>query len=307
MKSNDDSMIHVPADVLPNARTEYCSNYQAITRGKNRLVVFSCDQKLEHLNRDFYGPGIDPQDNDPEHMFKIAHQGNIGAFATHLGLIARYGANYPEINYIVKMNGKTDLVKTEQRDPVSKQLWTVEQIIDFKKSSGLSIVGVGYTVYLGSEFESQMLAEAAQLVVQAHRHGLVTLLWMYPRGKAITQERLGELIAGAAGVALSLGTDFAKINAPLATADKTSEEWLAIAAQAAGRTKLIISGGAKVSAQDFLQELYDQIHVGKTHGNATGRNIHQRNLQDAIALTNAISSIVYENKTVQEALAFLDS
>lgn len=307
MRSNDDITIYVPADVSQNARADYCSNYRAVTRGKNRLVVFSCDQKLEHLNRDFYGPGIDPHDNDPEHLFKIAHGGNIGAFATHLGLIARYGADYPEINYIVKMNGKTDLVKTEQRDPLSKQLWTLAQIIEFKKSSGLSIVGVGYTVYLGSEYESQMLTEAAQLILDAHRHGLVTLLWMYPRGKAVVHERSGELIAGAAGIALSLGTDFAKINAPVATADKTSEEWLAIAAQAAGRTKLIISGGAKVSSQDFLEELYAQIHTGHMHGSATGRNIHQRNLNDAIALTRAISAIVYENKTVQEAMAILNS
>lgn len=305
MKSNNDGQVIIPADVAPNAVSDYCSNYLAITRGKNRLVLFSCDQKIEHLNRDYYGPGIDPEDNDPEHMFKIAHHGNVGAFATHLGLIARYGSDYPEINYIIKMNGKTDLVKKEQRDPISRQLWSLDQVLEFKKSSGLSIVGVGYTVYLGSEYETEMLTQVAQLVFEAHRHGLVTILWMYPRGKSVARERSGDVIAGAAGIALSLGTDFAKINVPEATQEKTSEELLAIAAQAAGRTKLIVSGGSKVSAQDFLQELYDQIHTGHTHGNATGRNIHQRSLQEAFALTRAISAIVYENKTVVEAMKLL--
>jgi fructose-bisphosphate aldolase / 6-deoxy-5-ketofructose 1-phosphate synthase len=67
--------------------------------------------------------------------------------------------DYPEINYIIKMNGKTDLVKKEQRDPISRQLWSLDQVLEFKKSSGLSIVGVGYTVYLGSEYETEMLTQ----------------------------------------------------------------------------------------------------------------------------------------------------
>ncbi len=298
-------VVHLPADVANAAITSYCANYLAITRSVNRLLLFSCDQKLEHLNRDFYGSGIDAQDNDPEHMFKIAHHGTIGAFATHLGLIAQYGKQYPTINYVIKMNGKTDLIRTEQRDPLSKQLWTVEQVANFKKNSGLSIVGVGYTVYLGSEYESEMLKEAAQLIFDAHQHGLIAILWMYPRGRSVTNERAGELIAGAAGIAASLGADFAKINAPLASNNKTSEQWLKIAVQAAGKTKLIVSGGNKVDTAHFLQELHNQIHQGTIVGTATGRNIHQRSLHDAIALTRAMSAVIYENKTVAEAQLFL--
>lgn len=290
----DKNSMSIPADVPLHAAQEYCANYKAITRAKNRLLLFACDQKFEHLNRDFYGPGIDASDNDPEHMFRIAQNGDIGAFATHLGLIARYGKQYPTINYIVKMNAKTDIIPTTYADPCSKQLWTMEQLLEFKKNSGLPIVGVGYTVYLGSEHESFMLAQAAQLVYQAHYHGLITILWMYPRGKNIKEERTGELITGAAGIALSLGSDFAKINAPLPSHGKTSEEWLQIAVQAAGTTKLIISGGSKISSKDFLQELRNQIHNGHVSGCATGRNIHQRSLDDAIELTRAMSKIIYE-------------
>ncbi len=294
MDLNINSSVQIPADVKKEHIDEYKKNYLAITRGFNRLFLFSCDQKIEHLNKDFYGPSIDPQDNDPEHLFKIAQHGDIGAFATHLGLIAHYGKQYPTINYIVKMNGKTDLVPYSQHDPMSYTLWSIDQIVEFKQRSQLQIAGVGYTVYLGSEFESQMLAQAAQIIYQAHCYGLVTILWMYPRGKNVKNERSGEIIAGAAGVAVSLGADFAKINTPDPSDNKTTNEWLAIAAQAAGKTKLIISGGSKVEEQRFLSELNNHIQLGFVSGTATGRNIHQRSLTDAVALTRSISSLIYK-------------
>lgn len=285
--------LYMPAMVKEKYENEYEKNYLAITRGAGRLFLFSCDQKIEHLNKDFYGPGIDLDDNNPEHLFKIAEQGNIGAFATHLGLISHYGKQYSTINYIVKLNAKTDLVSYSQRDPISYALWNIDQILEFKQRTKLSIAGIGYTIYLGSEFESQMLAQAATLIYQAQSHGLVTILWMYPRGKSVKQEKSGELIAGAAGVAVSLGADFAKINSPEPSEGKTTEDWLKIACQAAGKTKLIISGGSKIEEQRFLDKLSHLIKLDCIAGTATGRNIHQRSLADAVALTHAISSVIY--------------
>jgi DhnA family fructose-bisphosphate aldolase class Ia len=303
MKKNVFSL-EIPVDVPKAQEKEYATNYSAITHDTGRLMLFAADQKIEHLNADFYGPGISPEANNPEHLFKIAAQGRIGAFATHLGLIARYGKQYNSVNYIVKINGKTNLVTTQQRDPLSTALWTVEDVVAFKKNSGLNIRGIGYTIYLGSEFESEMLNQAAQAVWQAHQHGLVTVVWLYPRGKAVKKEHEGSLIAGAAGVAASLGTDFAKINPPDADA-LTSAQWLAVASEAAGKTKLICSGGKTVEPKIFLQTLYDQIHIGHVSGNATGRNIHARDNKSAIAMTQAIAAITLENKTVDEALKYL--
>ena len=102
--------VKVPADVSPEARDLYIDNYMAATRGTGRLMLFACDQKIEHLNDDFFGEGISADDNDPEHMFKIGSQGVIGILAGQRGLIAAYAADYPEINYLVKMNSKTHLV-----------------------------------------------------------------------------------------------------------------------------------------------------------------------------------------------------
>lgn len=292
----------IPADVPSAQHEEFIKNYTAITRSTGNLMLFACDQKIEHLNRDFYGPNIDPADNNPEHLFQIASQGDIGAFATHLGLIAQYGASYKNVHYIVKMNGKTDLVKTMQRDPLSHQLWTLKQILSFKQNTGLSICGVGYTIYPGSEYEPAMLREAAELIYEAHQHGLITILWAYPRGKAVIREHAPDIIAGAAGLAASLGADFVKLNQPEAAGKLSANQALKIAVQAAGKTKVIISGGAAQDPRQFLQELYEQLREGGTAGNATGRNIHQRSLSQALAMTRAISSLVFSNSSVDDAL-----
>ena len=35
------------------------------------MNLFACDQKIEHLNDDFYGEGIPLSSNDPAHLFEI--------------------------------------------------------------------------------------------------------------------------------------------------------------------------------------------------------------------------------------------
>ena len=294
--------VKVPADVSADARETYIDNYMAATRGTGRLMLFACDQKVEHLNGDFYGEGIDLADLDPEHLYKIASEGVCGVCAGQRGLVARYAADYPEVNYLVKMNSKTNLVKTAQDDPYSPQLHDLEAVLDMR-ANGVNVVGLGYTIYLGSEYESTMLAEAGQLIAEAHAAGLLVVLWIYPRGKAVADEKAPALIAGAAGVALCLGADFVKVNPPKATDEATSAESLAIASAAAGRTGLVCAGGSTVDAETFLAQLHDQIHIGHACGNATGRNIHQRSLDEAVRLTKAISAITLADYSVADALA----
>ena len=296
-----ESDIVIPADVPKNAEATYKANYKLITGGSGRLMLFAGDQKTEHLNDDFYGADIHPDDADPEHMFRIASKSRVGVFASQLGLIARYGKSYPNVPYLVKMNSKTHLVKTDQKDPLSTQLWTVQQVVDLRDSSKLKIAAVGYTIYLGSEYEGVMLSQAAQIINEAHKHGLVVVLWIYPRGKAVKNEKDAHLIAGAAGTAATLGADFVKVNPPKEEG-KDSAELLKEAAKAAGRTKLVCAGGSSTSAEKFLSQLYAQIHTGGASGNATGRNIHQKSLDEAIRMCNAISAITMDNADVAAAL-----
>ncbi len=295
----------VPADVPPGRRWDYQENYLKITRESGRLMLFAGDQKVEHLNRDFSGPGISSEDGDPEHLFRIADRGKIGVFAAQLGLIARYGMDYPRVPYLVKLNSKTDLVKADQRDPISRQLVEVSQVEEFARESGLAVLGVGYTVYLGSEYEAEMLREAAQIVLQAHRRGLITVLWIYPRGKAVRDERDPQLIAGATGVAAALGSDFVKVNYPRKEGAR-SELMFKEAVAAGGRTKVVCAGGSSRDPESFLKELHDQIHISGAAGNATGRNIHQKNLKEAVRMCDAISAITVEDRSVEEALRIFE-
>ena len=305
MNLKEDDIL-VPLDVPKAVREDYIKNYLTITRKSGRLMLFAGDQKVEHLNSDFYGEGIHPDDGDPEHLFRVASQARIGVFATQLGMIARYGMDYSNVPYLVKLNSKTNLVKTSQCDPFSNHWLDVQQVVDFRADSGLNILAVGYTVYLGSEYESEMLHQAAQIVYYAHQHGLVTVLWIYPRGKGVADEKDPHLIAGATGVAACLGSDFVKVNYPKKEGSE-SKELFKEAVLAAGRTKVVCAGGSSVDVKAFLQRLHDQIFVSGASGNATGRNIHQKSLKEAIRMCNAIYAITVIGESVEEAVKVYNS
>ena len=300
----------VPADVPKVMSEEYTKNYLKATHHTGRLVLFAGDQKIEHLNDDFYGKvtvgdvevNIPSDDADPEHLFRIASSAKIGVFVTQLGLLAKYGPSYKNISYIVKLNSKSHLVKTAQKDPLSQAMWTVEQVVQFKKDSGLNIVGVGYTVYIGSEFEGEMMKEAAQTALQAHQNGLLAIFWMYPRGKAVPDEKDPHIIAGAAGAGACLGADFVKVNYPKPKTGTAAEAFKEAVLAAGKRTKVITAGGGSKDVRNFLQETWDQINISGCCGNATGRNIHQKPLQEAIRMANALSAITLERKSVEEAM-----
>ncbi|QOP45794.1 aldolase [Sulfurimonas paralvinellae] len=296
---------NIPADVPANKVSIYKKNLKEATNGKNRLMLFAGDQKVEHLNNDFYGKDIPLEDNSPEHMFQIASQAKIGVFATQFGLISRYGRDYNNIPYLVKLNSKTNLVPYDEIDPYSKAWLSVGDVVKFAKESGLDIKGVGYTLYLGGAYEHEMLTQAASIVHEAHKNGLLCVLWIYPKGRFVKDEHDGHLIAGAAGVGAALGADFVKLKVPFNKKGKFSSKLLREATMAAGRTGVLCEGGAKIDEKEFLEELYEQIHKGGSRGNGTGRNIHQRPLKEAIKMANAIYAITAEDATVKEALKLL--
>jgi fructose-bisphosphate aldolase/6-deoxy-5-ketofructose 1-phosphate synthase len=295
--------IDIPADVPSHAAQEYLNNYQAITGPSNRLFLFAADQKIEHLNEDFYGTKIPTDVRHVKHLFEIAQKGKIGAIATHLGLIARYGNQYPSINYIVKLNAKTNLIPPKQRDPISQELWSVHDVVTMKEQSNLNIRGIGFSIYLGSEFEHEMLAQAAEAIFNAHQHGLITILWAYLRGKVIKDDQDPILISGAAGVAPSLGADFVKIKPPHATKALNNSDALKLVCDAAGNTKVICAGQAKDEPHHFLQTVYDQLKAGSS-GCAIGRNIFQRSTIEAIAITEALSALIHDNASVEKAFEY---
>jgi fructose-bisphosphate aldolase/6-deoxy-5-ketofructose 1-phosphate synthase len=293
--------VRIPLDVPEGAKGTYVKNYDMVTHGSGRLMLFAGDQKVEHLNDDFYGAGVHPDDSSPEHLFSIASRAKIGCFAVQLGLIARYGMDYPDLPYLVKLNSKTNIVPLAQAEPSSRLIHSVRQVVRFRETSGVRVVGVGYTIYLGSDHEAVMLSEAADVIISAHQYGLITVLWIYPRGKAVKDERDPHLIAGATGVAACLGSDFVKVSPPKKDG-RSSPDLLREAVLAAGRTGVVCAGGSKVAGEEFLRQLHDQIHIGGTAGNATGRNIHQKSLPEAVRMCDAIYAITVEGSSVEDAV-----
>ena len=286
---------------VPKAMEElYKQNLSKATHKTGRLFLFAGDQKIEHLNADFHG--FAPEAADPEYMFVLAGQIRIGVFAAQLGLIARYGAAYRDVPFLVKMNGKTNLVGLDIDDPMSYPLSTVADVVRLRDEHKLKIYGVGMTVYLGSRYEGQMLAAAARLVLDAHAQGLLCVLWMYPRGKAVKNERSEAIIAGAAGVAHALGADFVKVNPPVNDQGEALPELLLQATMAAGMTRVICSGGASVDPKEFLTTLHGQLHTGETRGVAIGRNIYQKSQLEAEAFCAAVALLVYDNADLDVAL-----
>lgn len=277
---------NAPLSVPRNFKKTFLKNLREATFNTGKLFLFAGDQKIEHLNDDFSDKF---ENSDPEHLFKIASQSKIGVFAGHLGLISHYGEKYKKIPYLVKLNGKSNLIKTQ--DPSSPALWSVKDVIDFKKQSGLKILGVGYTIYLGSEYESQMMIEASRIINEAHQNGLLAVLWIYPRGKNIKNEKSIDLLAGAAGVGLCLGADFVKLSYPLGDTEKEAEKFKKVII-AGGNTGIICSGGSKVSETKILQTIKNQIKISGARGCAIGRNVHQNDLKTAVSLANKISKLI---------------
>lgn len=300
--NNHSAPIGIPAE----SHRRFTENYRLATQDKDRLFLMAGDQKVEHLNDDFIGGQVASDDADPEHLFHIASEAPVGCFATQLGLISRYGMDYKDIPYLIKLNSKTHLVRSEQRDPLSLQWQSMEQVAEFIRYSGLRVVGVGYTIYPGSEYEAAMLTEASRMIFAAHQMGLLAVIWAYPRGKAVgAREQDAHLIAGAAGLGACLGADFVKLNPPVNAQGEMEAKLLGEAVAAAGRTQVICAGGKETSAEDFLQRLYDQIHTGGTAGCATGRNVHQRSQPEAVRFCQAIHAIVLENRGVEDAVKLL--
>ena len=249
-----------PADIPKKMLSEFEKNYNLVVKN-DKLFLFVVDHKIEHLNNNFSGADVSLEMANSKYFFDLASAGFSSVFATHLGLISQYGFQYPNLNYFVKLNGGTLLTTKESGSRYSTQLWNVEDVVEFKKNSGFKICGVGQTVFLGGNQrqESEMLSQASQVVTQAHKHGLLATLWIYFYGEQIKNNVDPELIAGAVGVAASLGADFVKVKMPRNEDGQVAYDYLDRILAAAGKTKIIYANGPCSDEDIFLKEIYKGI------------------------------------------------
>ncbi|MBI5392075.1 fructose-bisphosphate aldolase [Candidatus Woesearchaeota archaeon] len=250
---------------------------------ENKALFLSMDQGLEHGPKDFNLTTI-----DPKYVLEIALKGQYSGMILQKGIAEKYYENYRhEIPLIIKVNGKTSLVQT---DPYSPQLCSVKNAVK------LGAKAVGYTIYLGSSYEAEMLREFSKIAEEAHDHGIPVIAWMYPRGSFIQNEADTDLLAYAARVGLELGADFIKMKY---NGDKQGMKWVV---KCAGKTRVLVAGGEKTAPEHLLQETYEVIQAGAT-GLAIGRNVWQSS--EPLKITEALKAIVFNKKTPEQAVKLL--
>ncbi|MFA4960724.1 MAG: fructose-bisphosphate aldolase [Candidatus Pacearchaeota archaeon] len=240
---------------------------------KGKTMMLAYDQGLEHGPSDFNDKNIDPL-----FIIDIAKKGKYNAVIFQKGIAEKYNKEIKKagVPLIVKLNGKTSLYKGE---PMSRQLCSVEEAIM------LGAKGVGYTIYIGSRNESDMLSEFEKIQEEAHKKGLAVVAWIYPRGKDVRNENNPDLMIYACRVGLEIGADIIKIRYC------GNKDDLARAVRAAGRARVVIAGGAKKDRKEFLGQTKEIIDVGAT-GLAVGRNVWQDS--DPINISNQIKKVIWK-------------
>jgi class I fructose-bisphosphate aldolase len=268
--------------------------------GTGRLVILPVDQGMEH------GPArsfaANPDAYDPRYHFALAAEAGCNGYAAPLGFLeagAREIAG--RVPLILKLNGHDVLL--EERDPNQAITGSVRDALR------LGAVGVGFTIYPGSEHRLAMYEEVRAVAEEAKAHGLVVVVWSYPRGSGLSKE--GEtaldVTAYAAHIAAQLGAHVIKVKLPSAHLEQaaakkvyeaqrvpmgTPAERVRHVVQATfnGRRIVIFSGGA--AAQDA--QVFDEVRAirdGGGFGSIIGRNSFQRRRPEALKFLATVMGI----------------
>jgi class I fructose-bisphosphate aldolase len=269
--------------------------------GTGRLVILPVDQGFEH------GPGrsfaSNPPAYDPRYHFQLAIDAGLNAYAAPLGFLEAGAAQFAgQIPLILKANNH-DLLQDEV-DPLGAQTATPADALR------LGCVGIGYTIYPGTALRSLQYEQLRDLMREAKSVGLLVVVWAYPRGATLTSE--GEtaldVVAYAAQIAAQLGAHLIKVKLPsshleLEAARKVYEQYqvprqtiadrVRHVVQGAfdGRRIVIFSGGAKKDDPNAIFDAVRGIRDGGGFGSIIGRNVFQRQREEALALLDRIIEI----------------
>src|SRR3990167_5332107 len=249
-----------------------------ILERNGKVMLLAYDQGFEHGPTDF-----DEKSIDPNYILDIARSGLFTGVIFQEGVAAKY---YPSASsgqawlppLIAQLNGKTSF---QGEEPLSLQLCTVDKAIE------LGAAAVGYTIYVGSEHEEQMLTEFSRIEDEAHAKGLVVIAWMYPRGKKVEgKQTTKETLAYAARLGMELNADYVKI---AYSGDVESFKWVVAAA---GKTKVLVQGGKKMDWPELEAEVTGALAAGAS-GIAIGRNVWQDS--NPVEISKKLSELVFGN------------
>jgi class I fructose-bisphosphate aldolase len=249
-----------------------------------KVLIVAYDHGLEHGPVDFETV---PESANPERVFEVATHDAVTTLAVQKGVAEAYYPSYEdEVNLLAKLNGTSNLWMGE---PDSAVNCSVEYAAE-----ELGADAVGFTLYGGSNNEVEMAEEFRDAQERAREYDLPVVMWSYPRGQGLKNDKTPDTIAYAARQAHELGADIAKVKYP------GSRDAMEQAVRMAGRTKVVMSGGSKTSDREFLESVKAVIDAGGA-GLAVGRNVFQR--ENPTRILDALEQVIYEEASVDTALA----
>ncbi len=145
----------------------------------------------------------------------------------------------------------------------------------------------------GCDTEPEMLEDLGRIASACVDAGMPLLAMMYARGTHITDSLDAQNISHVARIGAELGADIVKCNytgSPETFREVTKK----------CPVPVVIAGGPKVSTDRELLEMVAGCMEAGGKGISIGRNVFQHQHPDLI--TAALSQIIFENRTVDEAL-----
>ena len=262
--------------------------------GNGTLLVLPLDQGIEHGPADFLP---NPEAVDTDFQLRLALEGRYSAVALTIGLAEKYMGDYAgRVPLILKLNGKTNI--PDDDEAVSPLMATVTDAVR------LGADAVGYTLYVGSPRQDEEIRQLRRVRQDCERLGMPLFLWSYPRGRAVEAKGgKGTLFAidYAARVAEEMGADVAKLHEPQDVNERCPEAYRALeedlparlrrVVRSAGRCLVIFSGGLKEDEDTIVRKAQLYMECGAA-GLVFGRNMWQRPLPEALALTARVHAVL---------------
>jgi len=274
------------------------------------VSILPVDQGIEHSAGASFAPN--PAYFDSENIVKLAIEGGCNAVASTLGVLGSVSRKYAHrIPFILKFNHNEFLSYPNSYDQI--------RFASVKQASDMGAVGVGATVYFGSEESKRQIVEVSEMFQQAHELGLFTVLWCYTRNAAFkTKEKDYHLSADLTGQANHLGVtieadiikqklpennggysalNFGKTHKDVYTKLSSDNPIDLTRYQLAncymGRMGLINSGGAAAGESDMKEAVKTAV-INKRAGGMgliSGRKAFQRPMKEGVELLNAIQDV----------------
>jgi class I fructose-bisphosphate aldolase len=284
--------------------------------GTGYVSILPVDQGIEHSAGASFAPN--PVYFDPENIVKLAIEGGCNGVASTLGVLGSVARKYAhKIPFLLKFNHNEFLSYPNSFDQI--------RFASIKQAFDMGAMGVGATIYFGSEESKRQLQEVTAMFQQAHELGMFTVLWCYLRNNAFkTKEADYHLAADLTGqanhlgvtieadiikqklpetnggyTALNFGKTHKKVYSDLSSDHPIDLTRYQVANCYMGRAGLINSGGAS-SGESDLKEAVRTAVINKRAGGMgliSGRKAFQRSMKDGVGLLNAIQD-VYLSKAV---------